>query len=125
MVEKGGYDMSIDKVLKEFADKFCYKNSEGTYDLDVTSSRKTNAKFITDFIRQVYAQAEARGREEAIRVVEKYEDGIIKYHQDMIGKTHKDSKIMLLYDMDSRLVAIKHIKDLLTDLGDQNENKLD
>lgn len=46
---------------------------------------------------------------EAVRVIEEYGESMSKLHSKMIGDAHEDSKMMLAFDMHSRLIAVKHI----------------
>lgn len=54
-------------------------------------------------------KARAEERERCIKVVEDYGKSMSKLHSKMIGTAHKDSKMMLAFDMHSRLIAVKHI----------------
>jgi len=46
--------------------------------------------------------------------VKEYEKNIQKLHHEMMGTTHEDCKHLLVYDMHSRLIAIKHILQALS-----------
>lgn len=39
----------------------------------------------------------------------------------MMGNAHKDSKIFLAYDMDSRLIACKHLLFIITNKSNNNK----
>jgi len=51
--------------------------------------------------------------ESLVKVVDDYEQDIKKLHHRMMGTAHDDCKEMLAFDMHSRLIAIKHIKEKL------------
>ena len=50
-------------------------------------------------------------RESLVKVVDDYEQDIKKLHHKMMGTAHDDCKEMLAFDMHSRLIAVKHIKE--------------
>jgi len=52
-------------------------------------------------------------RDSLVKVVDDYEKDITKLHHRMMGTAHDDCKEMLAFDMHSRLIAIKHIKEKL------------
>ena len=56
--------------------------------------------------------------EEFVGVIDDYEKSMAKLHSKMIGNAHEDSKMMLVFDLHSRRIAIKHIKEKITALTD-------
>ena len=62
-------------------------------------------------------------RERCIGIVKDYGESMSKLHQEMIGVAHEDSKIMLAFDMHSRLIAVKHITEKLTQPTPLNDKK--
>jgi len=59
-------------------------------------------------------ETDQQAREHCIAVVKEYEKNIQKLHHEMMGTTHEDCKHLLVYDMHSRLIAIKHILQALS-----------
>lgn len=64
-----------------------------------------DVNFVIDFIEQELKKE----REEIIEIIDKYGKDISKLHDDCIATAHEDSKMMLAFDMHSRLIAVKHI----------------
>lgn len=54
---------------------------------------------------------------EAVAIVEDYGKRMSELHEEMIATSHEDSKMMLAYDMHSRLIAVKHIKEKMLKLS--------
>ena len=67
-------------------------------------------------IEKALTQTRKDALREALEVVRDYEKRMTELHNKMIGITLETSKIMLAYDMHSRLIATKHIKEALTTL---------
>jgi uncharacterized secreted protein with C-terminal beta-propeller domain len=63
---------------------------------------------------QAYSQGREDEREKVIGEIKVYAETLEKYHSDMIGTTHIDNKMMLMYDAHSRQIAIKHLLNILT-----------
>jgi len=49
--------------------------------------------------------------ERIVGEINKYGNRMSELHEEMIAKAHDNSKIMLAFDMHSRLIAVKHIKE--------------
>lgn len=62
-----------------------------------------------ELLHQELQKAREEERERCIKVVDDYSKSMSKLHSKMIGTTHEDSKMMLAFDMHSRLIAVKHI----------------
>ena len=108
-------DEVVESILVDFETKFSYGGFGGLLpqqrDGGVNLMRE-----VKHFIRGALATAQAAAVEECMRVVEEYGQSMSRLHEEMIGKAHEDSKMMLAYDMHSRLISVKHIKEKLLSL---------
>ena len=68
---------------------------------------------------QELQKAREEERERCIKVVDDYGKSMRELHNKMIGNAHEDSKMILAFDMHSRLIAIKHITEKM------NQSELD
>lgn len=64
---------------------------------------------IKSFIKQLLQKQS----EEMVEVIEEYKKRIISLNEEMINDIYDDSKIFVSYDMHSRLIAIKHLLNLI------------
>jgi hypothetical protein len=79
--------------------------------IDKGNTLHCNTKYLKDQIAET-AQIVAREvRDSLVKVVDDYEKDITKLHHRMMGTAHDDCKEMLAFDMHSRLIAVKHIKE--------------
>lgn len=71
-----------------------------------------------DILKHILTKAHQAGRkegiDEAVEVIKDYEKRMGENHNQLIGNSHEDSKMMLVFDMHSRLIATKHIIKALT-----------
>lgn len=81
--------------------------------LELCECEHISGELQTERIRQAFHQQLQKAREEererCIKIVEDYGKSMSKLHSEMIGTAHEDSKMMLAFDMHSRLIAVKHI----------------
>lgn len=77
-------------------------------------SRMETALGVRDMLTTALTETDQQAREHCIAVVKEYEKNIQKLHHEMTGTTHEDCKHLLVYDMHSRLIAIKHILQALS-----------
>lgn len=64
---------------------------------------------------EAYERGKKAGIDEAVEIIKDYEERMSNMHNKMIGNSHEYSKIMLAFDMYSRLIATKHILKALQD----------
>lgn len=127
-------DKTVEEIVDEFGNKFVdyIKTIEiGQYnDKGVNIGFKTAYNLMKEHLTQTL-QAERQKREQelqkareeererCIKVVDDYGKSMRELHNKMIGNAHEDSKMILAFDMHSRLIAIKHITEKM------NQSELD
>lgn len=82
-------------------------------------------KNLTEYHHHQLQKAREEEREKCIKIVEDYGKSMSKLHSEMIGTAHEDSKMMLAFDMRSRLIAVKHITEKMnhSELDQEVNNK--
>jgi hypothetical protein len=86
------------------------------YYKDFNNYNDIDAKFedVYDWHHQELQKAREEERERCVAIVKEYGVKMSALQQELIGTAHDDCKQMLAYDMHSRLIAVKHITEKLS-----------
>ena len=106
----------IKAAVEEFKLEFLAKGSECTWE---TYPLATD---VVDWLQHRLETLVREEREECIKEVENYGEAMRDHLDGLIGKSHRDCREMLVYDMQSRLIATKHITEMLTPPITNNKN---
>lgn len=96
---------TIPERVEEFKKEFWKLSGDSVTELD----RKQD-----EYVQNMLTETDQQARENCIAIVKEYEKNIQKSHHELMGTTHEDCKHLLAYDMHSRLIAIKHILEALS-----------